>query len=52
MPPQRIRTLDDLVIRAVAFDVGETLVDETRLWGELADAAGVTRRTFSAHWER
>lgn len=30
-------------IGAVVLDVGETLVDETRAWGELADAAGVTR---------
>lgn len=28
------------------FDVGETLVDETRVWSELADAAGVTRLTL------
>ncbi|HXQ09538.1 MAG TPA: HAD family hydrolase [Caulobacteraceae bacterium] len=35
-------------IRAVAFDVGETLVDETRHWGEWADWMGVTRLTFFA----
>ena len=35
-------------MRAVAFDVGETLVDETRAWGELADAAGVPRLTLFA----
>jgi FMN phosphatase YigB (HAD superfamily) len=35
-------------IGAVVFDVGETLVDETRAWGELADAAGVTRLTLFA----
>jgi FMN phosphatase YigB (HAD superfamily) len=35
-------------IRFVAFDVGEVLVDETRLWGEWADWLGVSRRTFSA----
>ena len=29
------------MVRAVVFDVGETLVDETRLWGEVADALGV-----------
>ena len=33
-------------LRAVFFDVGETLVDETRMWGELADAVGVARFTF------
>lgn len=32
-----------MVIRAVVFDVGETLVDETRHWGEWADWLGVTR---------
>src|SRR5262249_9525471 len=35
-------------IRAVFFDVGETLVDETRLWGLWADWMGVTRLTFFA----
>ncbi len=35
-------------IRAVVFDVGETLVDETRHWGEWADWMGVTRLTFFA----
>jgi FMN phosphatase YigB (HAD superfamily) len=33
-------------LRAVFFDVGETLVDETRMWGEIADALGVPRFTF------
>ena len=28
-------------VRAVFFDVGETLVDEQRYWREMADAAGV-----------
>ena len=32
----------------VAFDVGEVLVDETRLWGEWADWLGVSRLTFAA----
>ncbi len=36
------------VVRAVVFDVGETLVDETRGWGALADQAGVTRLTLFA----
>lgn len=35
-------------IQAVFFDVGETLVDETRQWGEWADWLGVTRLTFFA----
>ena len=33
------------MVRAVVFDVGETLVDETRLWGAVADALGVPRLT-------
>lgn len=33
---------------AVVFDVGETLVDETRAWGVYADRAEVTRLTFFA----
>lgn len=35
-------------IRAVWFDVGETLVDETREYGAWADWLGVPRHTFSA----
>jgi FMN phosphatase YigB (HAD superfamily) len=35
-------------IRCVVFDVGETLVDETRHWGDWADWLGVPRFTFSA----
>jgi FMN phosphatase YigB (HAD superfamily) len=33
-------------IRCVVFDVGETLVDETRHWGEWADWMGVPRLTL------
>ncbi|MGH9128902.1 MAG: HAD family hydrolase [Acidimicrobiales bacterium] len=36
------------MIRAVAFDVGEVLVDETREYGTWADWLGVPRHTFSA----
>jgi HAD superfamily hydrolase (TIGR01662 family) len=36
------------VIRAVVFDVGEALVDETREYGSWADWLGVPRHTFSA----
>ncbi|MBB1261711.1 HAD family hydrolase [Streptomyces alkaliterrae] len=36
------------MIRAVVFDVGETLVDETELFGGWADWLGVPRHTFSA----
>jgi HAD superfamily hydrolase (TIGR01549 family) len=35
-------------IRAVVFDVGETLVDETRAWGEWADWLGIPRLTLFA----
>jgi HAD superfamily hydrolase (TIGR01549 family) len=34
------------VIRAAAFDIGETLVDETRVWAGWADALGVPHLTF------
>lgn len=35
-------------INAVVFDVGETLVDDSREWGAWADWIGVPRHTFSA----
>lgn len=35
-------------IRAVFFDVGETIVDESREYGAWADWLGVPRHTFSA----
>jgi len=34
--------------RWVSFDVGETLIDETRVWSVWADVLGVTRLTFMA----
>ncbi len=37
-----------MAVKAVVFDVGETLVDETRVWSLYADRAGVTRLTFFA----
>jgi HAD superfamily hydrolase (TIGR01509 family) len=37
-----------VTVKAVVFDVGETLVDETRVWTITADRAGVTRLTFFA----
>jgi HAD superfamily hydrolase (TIGR01549 family) len=37
-----------VAIDAVVFDVGETLVDETREYGAWADWLGVPRHTFSA----
>jgi HAD superfamily hydrolase (TIGR01549 family) len=36
------------VVKAVIFDVGETLVDESREYGTWADWLGVPRHTFSA----
>jgi FMN phosphatase YigB (HAD superfamily) len=36
------------MINAVVFDVGETMVDETREYGTWADWIGVPRHTFSA----
>src|SRR5690606_39000408 len=36
------------MIRAVVFDVGECLVNETREYGTWADWLGVPRHTFSA----
>src|SRR5215470_20041769 len=38
----------DVPIRAVWFDVGETLVDESTEYGTWADWLGVPRHTFSA----
>ena len=35
-----------MALEAVVFDVGETLVDETRMWERAADAAGVPRFTL------
>jgi hypothetical protein len=37
-----------MAVKAVVFDVGETLVDETRQWEEVADASGVPRFTYMA----
>src|SRR5258708_11156366 len=36
------------VVKAVVFDVGETLVDESREYGAWADWLGVPRHSFSA----
>jgi HAD superfamily hydrolase (TIGR01509 family) len=35
-----------MTVTAVVFDVGETLVDETRYWEAIADAVEVPRLTF------
>ena len=37
-----------MAIRAVVFDVGETLVDETRAWSDWADWLGIPRLTLFA----
>src|SRR5215217_743311 len=37
---------DAMPIRAVVFDVGETLIDETRVWGAWADWFGVPHLTL------
>jgi len=37
-----------LVVDAVVFDVGETLVDETGMWTRVAEAGGVTPFTLMA----
>lgn len=34
--------------RWIVFDVGETLIDESRMWNEWADIVGVPRFTFAA----
>ena len=35
-----------MTIKVVFFDIGETLVDETRQWGAWADWLGIPRLTF------
>ena len=35
-----------MALKAVFFDVGETLVDETRMWERAADEVGVSRFTL------
>ena len=37
-----------MTLRAVVFDVGETIVNETRAWSEWADWLGIPRLTFLA----
>ena len=52
----KVTTVDDLAqgrsiavtVRAVVFDVGETLVDESRTWGLQADELGVSQAVFFA----
>ena len=40
--------LPSMVVRAVVFDVGETLLDETRAWSDWADYFRIPRLTFMA----
>ena len=42
------KSVGRVTVRAVVFDVGETLVDETRIWSEWADWLGIPRLTFLA----
>jgi HAD superfamily hydrolase (TIGR01549 family) len=37
-----------VTLKAVVFDVGETLIDETRAWSAWADSLGIPRLTFLA----
>ena len=37
-----------MTVGAVVSDVGETLIDETRYWGEWAELLGIPRLTFLA----
>src|SRR6266540_5860100 len=45
---RRPRMSERSPVEAVVFDVGETIVDETREYGTWADWLGVPRHTFSA----
>lgn len=35
-----------MTVRAVVFDIGETIIDETRIWSDWADWLGIPRLTF------
>ena len=48
MPAGPVTAVLPARIKSVVFDVGETLVDETRAWSLMADAAGVSRLTLFA----
>jgi beta-phosphoglucomutase-like phosphatase (HAD superfamily) len=47
MPNKMADGMSDGLIRSVVFDVGETLLDDTREFGAWADWIGVPRHTFS-----
>jgi HAD superfamily hydrolase (TIGR01549 family) len=46
--PEYVPEPDGPAPRIVAFDVGEVLIDESRVWGIWADLLGVSRLTFAA----
>lgn len=46
--PQAVTDLDGPAPHIVVFDVGEVLIDETRVWGIWADILGISRFTFAA----
>lgn len=46
--PRAMADLDGPAPHIVVFDVGEVLIDETRVWGIWADILGVSRFTFAA----
>ena len=43
--PADLELVESWLVRAVFFDVGETLLDETRLWESWADSLGIPRFT-------
>lgn len=49
-PVSPVGLYDRPMIRAVVFDVGECLVDETREYGTWADWLGAPRHTFAAQF--
>ena len=46
--PRQATDLDGPAPTIVVFDVGEVLIDETRVWGIWADILGISRFTFAA----
>jgi HAD superfamily hydrolase (TIGR01549 family) len=46
--PDYVPDLDGPAPEIVVFDIGEVLIDETRVWGIWADILGVSRFTFAA----
>ena len=46
--PREATDLEGPAPTIVAFDIGEVLIDETRVWGIWADILGISRFTFAA----